>query len=67
MSESATYGGLKLATINENDARLSLADLDVTGEVSLKIKHTTAPDYASLVTDPQEVEDIYLVVHYQLG
>ena len=66
MPQNESYGGLNKATINVNDAGLNLEELDITGEMGLKVKHSTAPDYTSLVTEPGEVEDIFLVFHYKL-
>ena len=67
MPQNDNYGGLNKATINVNDAGLNLDQLDITGEMNLKVKHSTAPDYTSLATEPGEVEDIFLVVHYKMS
>ncbi|MEW6377337.1 MAG: hypothetical protein AB1502_16290, partial [Thermodesulfobacteriota bacterium] len=67
MPQNDSYGGLNKATINVNDAGLNLEELDITGEMSLKVKYNVAPDYTNLVTKPDEVEDIFLVVHYKLA
>ena len=66
LPQNDTYGGLNKATINVNDAGLNLEALDITGEMNLKMKYSTAPDYTSLATEPGEVEDIFLVFHYKL-
>jgi hypothetical protein len=67
MPQNDTYGGLNKATINVNDAGLNLAELDITKEMSLKVRHSSAPDYASLATRPDEVEDLFIVVHYKMS
>lgn len=68
MLQNDSYLGLNKATINViNDAGLSLEELDITGEMSLKLKRSAALDYTSLVTEPSEVEDIFLAVHYKLN
>jgi hypothetical protein len=64
MPQNDSYGGLNKATINVNDAGLNLEELDITGEMSLKMKYSTALDYTSLTTD--EVADIFVVFHYKL-
>ncbi|MCD4702605.1 MAG: hypothetical protein K8S24_12195, partial [Candidatus Aegiribacteria sp.] len=66
MPHNDSYGGLHKATINVIDAGLNLEEMDITGEMSLKVKHSTAPDYTGLVAEPCEVEDIFLVFHYKL-
>jgi hypothetical protein len=53
MPHNDSYGGLNKATINVNDVGLNLEELDITGEMSL-------------VTEPGEVEDMFLVFHYKL-
>ena len=64
MPQNDTYGGLNKATINVNDAGLNLEELDITGEMSLKMKYSTALDYTSLT--PDEVADIFVVFHTKL-
>ncbi len=66
MSQNNTYGGLNKATINANNAGLNLEELDITEEMSLKIKQSTSTNYKGLATKPDEVEDIFLVLHYKL-
>jgi hypothetical protein len=66
MPRNSSYGGLNKATINVNDAGLNLEELDVKKEMSLKVRYHAAPDYTSLGTGPDEVEDIFLVMHYKL-
>ncbi|MBI5912603.1 MAG: hypothetical protein HY848_21945, partial [Betaproteobacteria bacterium] len=55
MSRSDSYGGLYKATISVNDAGLNLEELDITGEMSLRLKLAA------------EVEELFLVVHYKVG
>jgi hypothetical protein len=64
MPQDEAYGGLNKATLGVNDAGLNLEELDIEGQMSLQLKHYTAPDYAGL--DADEVEDIFLVFHYKL-
>ena len=66
LPQSNAFGGLNTATIKENDAALNLEELDIEEKMSLQLKRSTATDYKSLVTTPDEVEDIFFVVHYKL-
>jgi len=67
LPKNPAYGGLNTVTFNLNDAGLSLDELDVTSEMTLKLRRAGSVDYASLVTDPPEVETVLLVFHYKLG
>lgn len=67
MPEDGTYGGLKHASLNTTDAGLNLEELDVARNISLKLKHNSKGDYESLLTSPDEVEEIMLVLHYKMG
>lgn len=67
MAQNSTYGGIHKATIGATDAGLNLEELDVAGEMSLKLKRSAAPDYTALVTKPAEVAEILLVFHYKLA
>jgi hypothetical protein len=66
MPQDPGYGGLNKVTIDSNAAGLNLEELDVSREIRLKLKRSTAADYTGLVTEPEEVEDIFFVVHYKL-
>ena len=67
LPQNNSYGGVNKATIGLTDAGLNLEEFDITGAMSLKLKHSGAPDYTQLVTDPPEVDDVFLVFHYKLG
>jgi hypothetical protein len=59
-----TYGDLNRAAINTTDAGLNLEELNVAGEMNMKLKQSAAGDFSSLAED--EAEDIYLVIYYKL-
>ena len=67
LPQNSTYGGLNNATLNATDAGLSLEELDIAKAVSVRLKRSTAPDYTELTTNPDEVQDIFVVIHYKLG
>ena len=67
MPPNETYGGLKKATLAVTAAGLNLDELNISGPMTLKLKFNTALDYRTLGTDPDEVEDLFLVFHYKLG
>jgi len=67
MPQSDAYGGLNKKTIDVNDAGLSLDELDIAKPMSVKVKRSTASDYTSLATEPDEIEDMFLVFHYKLS
>jgi len=46
---------------------MNLEDLDIEKEITIKIKENTVSDYASLTTNPDELYDLFLVIHYKLG
>jgi hypothetical protein len=64
LSHDTRYDNLHHATINVNDANLDLKELDITKEMSLKVKSSTSSDYKSLASD--EIEEMFLVLHYKL-
>ena len=67
MPQVAKYGNINVASLNVNDAGLSLDELDVTAMVDVKIKHSSAPDYTKLKAEPPELEDLMVVFHYKLA
>jgi hypothetical protein len=67
MPQSDAYGGLNKTTIDVSDAGLNLEELDVAAPMSLKLKRIVVNDFSSLSTDPDEMEDVYLVFHYKVA
>ncbi len=65
MTQSKSYGVLHTKTIDETDTELTLDEMDVEEEISLNLTSTSGT-YTTLKTDPDEVEDIFFVVHYKL-
>ncbi len=66
LPQNDSYGGLNKATINVNDAGLTLDELDIAKEMSMQVKRSAALDYTSLAPEPEELEDIFLVFHYKI-
>jgi hypothetical protein len=64
---SDAFGGLNKVSIGVVDAGLNLEELDVTKAITLSLKRTAAADFHSLETEPDELEDAFLVMHYKLG
>ena len=67
LPQNSAYGGLNNATLNATDAGLNLEELDIAKAVSLKLKSSAATDYTKLTTNPDEVQDLFMVIRYELG
>ncbi len=65
LPQSAAYNGLNKVTLNGTDAGLDLEVMAIDEELTLRLKRTAVADYTQL--DPEEVEDVVLVLHYKLG
>jgi hypothetical protein len=66
MPESSTYGNMQKATLTGTVETLAVEEIDIFSEVSVKFRHNSDSDYHSLETNPDELGDILLVVHYHL-
>jgi hypothetical protein len=71
LSSNSTYGELKKVTLegtipNVTPAGTEVEDISVLHPVSLRLKQAGNYDYKSLTVNPDEVEDIFLVLHYRL-
>ncbi|NOT09810.1 MAG: hypothetical protein HOP28_16580 [Gemmatimonadales bacterium] len=66
MPENDTYGGLNAATVKLTDAGLVLDELDIGQEIRLRLRRDAAADFRSLATNPDEAQDLYVVIHYKL-
>lgn len=59
--------GIKKTTrINVNDAGSTLNELDINDEISIKIRDSAVSGFKNLVTQPDEVGDLFLVYYYML-
>jgi hypothetical protein len=67
LPQNSAYGGLNKATLNATDAGLILEELDIAKSFNLELKRSTAVDYTKLMTNPDEVQDIIVVLHYKLS
>ncbi len=65
-AESATYGNLRKASITETNGDVDFEQTALFETMKLKVKHHLAGNYKSLGTNPDEVEDVFLVFHYAL-
>jgi hypothetical protein len=68
MGQSDAYGGLNKGTIA--GAELNLDQLDITKELTLRVnRHSasgTPPVVTPLATNPDEIEEFFMVFHYKL-
>ena len=62
-----SYGLHKATLVDMPDEDFKLSEIDITGAMSLKLKHSGAESYNNLTPEPGEVEDIFFVVHYKLA
>lgn len=67
LSQVSAYGDLHQTGIDATDAGLNLEELDVDRPVTLRLKRTTAAGYTALATQPDELDDVMVVLHYRLG
>jgi hypothetical protein len=67
MPQKPEYGGIYIASIDTTDASLNLEEFDITKQNTLRLKREGAEDYTLLTTDPDEVEELFLVIHYKLA
>ncbi len=66
MPENSTYGDMQKATFEDTVETVTVEEIDIFSELTLKLKHSTDADYHSIGTDPDELSDAILIVHYHL-
>jgi hypothetical protein len=74
MPENVTYGNMQMATLTADSAataNINVEDMDVFRELTLKFRHSSdvsAPQkYNQIDTDPLEISDVFIILHYSLG
>ena len=63
MTASSDFDGLHKSTITG----AAVENMNINQAISLKVRHDNAQDFVSLATNPDEVEDLFMVLHYKLG
>jgi hypothetical protein len=66
MPQDTTMGNLQTAVIDTSTIGFNITGLDIFSPISLKFRSDSAADYRSIVTEPEEVSEIFLCVYYQL-
>jgi hypothetical protein len=71
MPENSTYANMQKATLSETTAGITVADINVFGAMSFKFRHNTDISnpqvYNTIDKDPEEISDVFVVIHYSLG
>lgn len=67
MPQNDTYGGMQKLTMSGTVGGISIEDIDAFAPVGIKLKHNSAVDFKSLETDPEEMQDVFLAIHYKLS
>ncbi|NLA50410.1 MAG: hypothetical protein GX876_13245 [Bacteroidales bacterium] len=74
MPENVTYDNMQIATLTADSAatvNINVEDMDVFRELTLRFRHSTdvsvPQKYNQLKTDPQEISDMFVILHYCLG
>ena len=67
MLESNTYGGLQMATLSGSATNIDVENINILSEMTMKFKHNTDTNYHSIDTAPNEIEDLFVVIHYKLS
>lgn len=67
MPEAPLYANMQKVTIAGATTGVSVEDIAVFEPMTMKFKHNTDLDYHSIGTDPEELEDVFLVMHYKLS
>ena len=67
LPEDPDYDNLNVKTIGVADAGLALDELNIDAPMTLKLKASNVTPYTALTTNPDEVEDLFIVMHYKLA
>ena len=61
------YDGMNKASIWDKITGPDPKDIDLSKEITMKLKFSSASDYKSLTTKPDEIKDLFMIIHYKLG
>jgi hypothetical protein len=64
MPSNPKYGDLPMTSLTGNAYDINVEDTSIEQPISIKIRHNVSPDFKSLA--PDELKDIFLVLHYKL-
>lgn len=67
VAPASAYGDVNHTSVDTTDAGMNLEELDVDQPVTFKIKRSTAADYTALTTQPDELDDVMIVLRYHVA
>jgi hypothetical protein len=71
MPESATYANMQMATLRGTTTGINVEGINAFSPISLKFRHnsdiSSPQKYNEIDTNPEEISDIFVVLHYALG
>lgn len=71
MPEDATFANMQKATLTGTTAGVTIEDIDVLSPLSMKFRYhsdiSMPQRYNQIDTDPEEISDLFIVLHYALG
>ena len=67
MPEDPTLANMQKATLADTTAGITAQDIDVFSPLNMKFKYHSDADYHSIDTDPEEISELFVVLHYALG
>lgn len=65
--ENAKFGNMQKVSIDGASGQLVLEYTDIFAPIAMKIKHSSKTVFTALGTNPDELEDVFVVLHYALG
>jgi hypothetical protein len=67
MPQDAAYGDMQKTSLSGSASGINVEDINIFSALTFKIKHNSDANFHSIDTDPEELEDMFLVVHYKLS
>jgi hypothetical protein len=66
MAQKLKYGNMQEGTLAGVSGSFDVEEINIFSPLTLKMKYGPVNNYASLETNPDEVQDLMMVIHYKL-
>lgn len=67
MPENAKFANMQKATFTSITPDFNVEEVNILSMLTFKLKHSSDSDFHSINTNPDEISDLFVVIHYKLG
>ncbi|KUO75916.1 MAG: hypothetical protein APF81_01625 [Desulfosporosinus sp. BRH_c37] len=67
MYQDATFANMQRTSLTGSPANMNIENIDLFSQLSMKFRYNSETQYNKIASNPEEISDMYIVVHYSLN